>query len=149
MFYVKASILTESRSYKEADALKLFNLLFADRLFEAHRATQQRRAHIRQITEFAEDGRVAIVTNGMDCDCSAWENSVSLVPATLAEVDVWLDDFYGSAEGPQGHYLERPSVARQLKRSSRDLALEAFEDGHPHFISYGASDVAGNPDLEY
>ena len=90
---------------------------------------------IRQVKEFAEQGKVAMVNSGMDCDCSRWENAYSIIPATVEAVDAWVNDFYSNAEGPQSYRLERPSVAKKLQRSSRDLALEAFEDGHPYSIS--------------
>ena len=105
-------------------------------LGEATEARQNRSAMIRQVAEYAEKGKIAVVNSGMDCDCSRWENSVSIIRATVKSVDKWVDDFYSNAEGPQSYYLERPSVARKLQHSSRDLALEAFEDGHPYSISY-------------
>lgn len=120
----------------EGRRLAVLDLLLRDRLDDSRRATQRRRAHLRQIVELAEGGQIAIVTSGMDCDCSAWTGSVSYVPATVAAVDEWLEDFYGNAEGPQGHYLAAPSVARRVQRTSRDLALEAYEDGHPHVVHY-------------
>ena len=105
-------------------------------LGEATEARQNRSTMIRQVAEYAEKGKIAVVNSGMDCDCSRWENSVSIIRATVKSVDKWVDDFYSNAEGPQSYYLERPSVARKLQHSSRDLALEAFEDGHPYSISY-------------
>lgn len=89
-----------------------------------------------EIRRKAEGGEVAVVHNGMDCDCSRWEGVVVYLPANLKEVEGWVESFYDNAEGPQGHYLEYPSVAASLRSSSRDLALEAFENGHPHSIHY-------------
>ena len=105
-------------------------------LSEATEARQKRATILRQVVEYAENGKIAMVNSGMDCDCSRWENSVSVIRATVKSVDKWVNDFYSSAEGPQSYRLERPSVARTLQHSSRDLALEAFEDGHPYSISY-------------
>ena len=103
-------------------------------LSEAQDARIRRMTIIRQVKEFAEQGKIAMVNSGMDCDCSRWENSVSVIRATVESVDKWVDDFYKNAEGPQSYRLERPSVAKKLQRSSRDLALEAFEDGHQHVV---------------
>jgi hypothetical protein len=105
-------------------------------LSDATDARMARQRLLRDVVEFAEKGKVALVNSGMDCDCSRWENNVSLVKATVKDVDQWIDQFYANAEGPQSHYIQRPSVARMLTRSSRDLALEAFEDGHQHVV-YG------------
>lgn len=79
---------------------------------------------------------VAIVTSGMDCDCSAWSNRVTLVPAMPIYVARWIEQFYADAEGPQSYQLMKPSKAAKLKEGHRDLALEAFEDGHPHSVTY-------------
>jgi len=105
-------------------------------LSEATEARQKRATILRQVVEYAENGKIAMVNSGMDCDCSRWENSVSIIRATVKSVDKWVNDFYANAEGPQSCRLERPSVAKKLQHSSRDLALEAFEDGHPYSISY-------------
>lgn len=118
----------------DTERLKLFDLFMRERLYEAHKRTQARRKLINDVRDLAEGGKVALVNGGMDCDCSRWENSVSMVPATVRAVDEWIESFYEHAEGPQWHYVERPSVARTLRASSRDLALEAFEDGHQHVV---------------
>ena len=88
-----------------------------------------------EIASLAQDGRVAIVYGGIDCDCSRWDNRVSLVPATHWAVARWVDSYMEGAEGPQWWHLSRPSAAPRWS-SSRDLALEAFEDGHPHIVYY-------------
>lgn len=110
-----------------------------------NRATQQRenrQTYLNRIATLGErvKGRkglwIAMVNGGMDCDCSKWDNAVSLVRATVKACDAWVEAFYSGAEGPQWFCVERPSVAAELERSSRDLALEAFEDGHPHVVYY-------------
>lgn len=82
----------------------------------------------------AEGGKVALVSSGMDCDCSRWENAVTLVQAIPAAVMHRMERDYADAEGPLTIYVERPSVAAGLTETHRDLALEAFEEGRPHFI---------------
>jgi hypothetical protein len=119
----------------EGQRLKLLDIVLADRVQDAQRARQHRAKFLRDVRELAERGKLAIVSGGRDCDCAEWRDAVSIVPATVAAVDAWVESFYSNAEGPQWHYIARPSVARKLKRSSRDLALEAFENGHPHYIT--------------
>jgi hypothetical protein len=87
-----------------------------------------------RIHQFAEDGFVAVVYGGMDCDCARWDDRVVILPAIPTVVVHWIDQYNEGAEGPQWTNLERPSIANELTPSSRDLALEAFEDGHPHSI---------------
>lgn len=84
------------------------------------------------IDELAENGKVAIVHGGRDCDMAQWDNRVTILPASVAAVNGWWSEAYKWAEGPIWGHLERPSVAEGIESESRDLALEAFEDGHPH-----------------
>lgn len=79
---------------------------------------------------------VAMVTNGMDCDCSSWSDRVTIVEAIPRHVERVIDDYYAGAEGPQGHYLAPPSTVAELETEYRDLALEAYEDGHAHVVYY-------------
>lgn len=90
------------------------------------------------IAKLAENGTIAVVWSGMDCDCSAFENDVWIVPADWRSIEEHIHDRYKWADGPIGYFLQKPSIAKALHRSSRDLALEAFEDGHPHLIYYGS-----------
>ena len=87
-----------------------------------------------KIEENAQEEMVAIVYGGRDCDMSQWDNRVSYVPATVTHVEKWVDDYMEGAEGPQWWHIEKPSSAKELESSSRDLALEAHEDGHPHVV---------------
>ena len=97
-------------------------------------ARRRRQGFLNRLAQCAEDGQVAMVWSGMDCDCVKYEGAVRMVEATVAAVEKAADDYYSWADGPCGYYLERPSVARRLRYESRDLALEAFEDGHPHVV---------------
>ena len=104
------------------------------RLQTATEARQRRQALIRRIKDCAEDGAVAMVWSGRDCDGVRYTGSVYVVDASIKEVDREAAHTYKWADGPCSFYIERPSVAREIKRTSRDLTLEAFEDGHPHVI---------------
>jgi len=90
----------------------------------------------RHIDKHAVDGKVAIVYGGVDCDHSRWDNRVAIVNANITSVIGWENDYMEYAEGAQWCDIEPMAYALSLKESSRDLAMEAFEDGHPHVI-YG------------
>ncbi len=107
-----------------------------NRLYDYRDPLADKAATKAKIQERQENGFIAIVNSGMDCDCSRWDNRVSIVKADLHSVTKWIDSFYDYAEGPQSHYLAKPSEAKKLKSSSRDLALEAYEDGHSHVVYY-------------
>lgn len=88
----------------------------------------------KRIEEHSVDGKVAIVYGGIDCDHARWDNRVRIVDANLTSVMSWENDYMESAEGSQWYDLKPMDYALSLNESSRDLAMEAFEDGHPHVI---------------
>jgi len=95
-------------------------------------ALADKQAFIDEIKKYAVDGKVRLCERFMDCD-HAISTSSSLVPANLYAVTKVIDDIYDNAEGTGSTWLDFP--ANKPEADSRDLALEAFEDGHPHSIS--------------
>ena len=89
---------------------------------------------LEKIQRRAEGGKVAMVYGGIDCDGVRVDNCVSMLPASDAVVDRWLTQLYDDAEGPTWAHVAAPSETADLHRETRDLALEAFEDGHPHIL---------------
>lgn len=95
----------------------------------------QKVTKIEYMNECAENGQVAIMGNGMDCDGSAWEDRFyCLLPAIPMAIQRWLDEKYSDAEGPESYWLVKPSEVEEYEEENRDLALEAFEDGHAHVL---------------
>jgi len=86
------------------------------------------------ISELAEGGKIALVESGMDCDGVKYDGAVSIITANLVAVEAEINRRYEWADGPCFFGLESPSVAERIRYNSRDLALEAFEDGHPHVL---------------
>ena len=82
----------------------------------------------------AEDGKVAYVESGRDCDCVEYSGHVHIVDATLEAYETLDREIAEWADGPYRLDLTRVSETRSVKRESRDLAMEAYEDGHPHYI---------------
>ena len=107
---------------------------YAESLWHATHERVRRQQFLQSIARCAEGGKVAVVWSGRDCDGACYEHSVAIVEAKKKAVDAHIEHTYEWADGPCAYYIERPSVARDLKYSSRDLALEAFEDGHSHVI---------------
>ena len=114
--------------------LSFLNRHYADSLYRATQDRVRRQQFLQSIARCAEGGKVAVVWSGRDCDGSRYENSVAIVEANKKALESHIEHSYEWADGPCAYYIERPSVARELKHSSRDLALEAFEDGHSHVI---------------
>lgn len=80
----------------------------------------------------AVNGMVGLIITERDCDmCQATWGVV--FPATVVH-------FLGATrhrgeEGPVWWNIVSPEEANEQGHDMRDLALEAFEDGHPHVIS--------------
>lgn len=89
----------------------------------------------------AEHGRIAVNIDQMDCDCCRYTSS-GLIPAHPFAFESARQRAYLDAEGPiYGFWISKPS--EQVPHESRDLALEAFEDGHPSVISMARFDEDG------
>jgi hypothetical protein len=114
----------------------------ADRLTSGGRSSPldqliaERARLAERMSAVIEGGHYGVVVRGMDCDCSAfhWES----VKPFRGIVDAWRfrDREYAEAEGPLSVAFVKPSEVQDGFHESRDLALEAFEDGHPHCVFY-------------
>jgi hypothetical protein len=95
----------------------------------------QRARLATSVAECAVGGYVAVSIDQMDCDCSRWTSS-TILPAITIVVHEHIDRLYYDAEGPvYGVYITAPKD--RVTRAGRDLALEAFENGHPYSIRNG------------
>ena len=94
----------------------------------------ERAQALAEMAACTENGKVALIESGMDCDCVRYSGRVHIVDATEEAVEELYDYVYKWADGPVSLAFCKPSVAKQVRYTSRDLALEAFEDGHPHSI---------------
>lgn len=103
-------------------------------LDELHDAIQRRIALNRMVADFAENGQVAVVEGGMDCDCVQYDGHVHTFSSNITEFWKAIDQMYYSAEGPIHWYVARISETKDVCSTSRDLAFEAYEDGHPHVV---------------
>jgi hypothetical protein len=106
------------------------------KLEEATNKRIERQRLIERIRSCQENGKIAIVESGRDCDGMQYSGSVCLIDASVAAWDAHYDYVANHADGPFSFAVEKPSIAKHIKHTSRDLTLEAFEDGHPHVI-YG------------
>jgi hypothetical protein len=118
----------------ECMTLKVLHLERQPRLERIQRARECRISFLTALREWAEDGKIAVMESGRDCDCVEYSGSAHLIDATVAAYDELYERTAKWADGPFYFTLERPSVARGVEYESRDLVLEAFEDGHPHVV---------------
>jgi len=80
------------------------------------------------------DGRMWVSESGMDCDCVRYSGSMHECEATLAAFYKLYDETNQWADGPFSMYPVTEAERAEIKYESRDLAMEAYEDGHPHSI---------------
>lgn len=86
----------------------------------------------------AEDGLILIVESGMDCDGSAWSGRTALLQASVMVFEKAYEEKISWADGPISWVIHKPSEKSSFSESHRDLALEAFENGHPHVLRYSS-----------
>ena len=104
------------------------------RLARATEARLQRQDFLHNIKAMAHKGKIAVIWGGRDCDGVQYSGNVHIVDATVQAVDDEIRHTYEWADGPCDYYLAHPLDAQRVEYTSRDLTLEAFEDGHPHCI---------------
>lgn len=105
----------------------------ADNVYAA-RGHMERALLEQRIHDLAEHGEVVVVESGRDCDGVEYRGRCHTIQATL-DAYIKLDDEIGQwADGPYRLNIVSPSQAESISYSSRDLVMEAYEDGHPHYI---------------
>ncbi len=112
--------------------LKVLDAIHSERLAQVQDVRMRRQGLLRQLRELAEGGQIAVIESGRDCDGVRYWGRRHLIEATVQAVDALHDRLANWADGPFSLALARPS--EPVEYGSRDLAAEAFENGHPHVI---------------
>lgn len=93
----------------------------------------ERERFVKHLRKVAENGKVCVVESGRDCDCVQFVHGAirdASVPRKLIRDE---ESAWEWADGPLYFSYVRPS--ERPDSYSRDLALEAYENGHPHFVT--------------
>ena len=85
------------------------------------------------IDKYTEDGEICLVESGMDCDCVSYCHSSIRRGYSVMQFILEQRHMYEWADGPCNLALCPPS--ERPDNYSRDLAMEAYENGHPHYIT--------------
>ena len=86
-----------------------------------------------EIISSTENNEFALNISSTDCDHYHSVSSFTYnSDMPLMEIFKRVEELYEYCEGPTNHWISKPSEKAQ--EYSRDYALEAFEDGHPHVI---------------
>lgn len=80
-----------------------------------------------------EAGKIAWIESGMDCDCTRFRSVTIRDAETVFATARAIERAYYWADGPLSIGFARPSEVEE-SYSSRDLAAEAFENGHAHCV---------------
>lgn len=99
-----------------------------------HARINKRAALKAHIDKCAVGGMIGIVESGRDCDCVEYVRPCEPIPATVYHFNKLEQEKAQWADGPFRLEIMTPAEAQGVESESRDLALEAFEDGHPHHI---------------
>lgn len=83
-----------------------------------------------------KDGKIWIQDGGRDCDMCESTSAPYPIPGGAFSYQHRLHMLYEWAEGPVWMWPVKPDQIEEAEYGSRDLALEAFEDGHPHVVSH-------------
>lgn len=84
-----------------------------------------------------EDGKVLVHEHGRDCDGVQYSGVIHAIEPTIEALDGLQDAVASSADGPFALSILK-ATDEIPEAESRDLTMEAFEDGHPHVLHPGA-----------
>jgi hypothetical protein len=115
----------------------LQNVAAVRALASVHYRINERAEIARIFARWSENGRIGVCRSGMDCDCTQYRSErVIDVPHVLVwQIEEekhreWLD-------GPESVWFVTPSECRDGYHASADRALEAYENGHPGYVTWG------------
>ena len=113
---------------------ELQNRAAVRRLAGVHDRINERADLSAMLKHAIHNGHVGVVRAGRDCDCVEFHyEHIRPVRPLMAEYQ-WMEQEYAEAEGPLSIAFRHPDAVDDGRFDSRDLALEAFEDGHAHVI---------------
>ena len=116
------------KAAKEMYRLKVINAL-PDGL---HERINKRAALYAVLQRYQWGGKVQLIESGRDCDCVEYTHSAGLIDANWAAYSIKHRETSQWADGPFSFTITEPST--EVEAESRDLVMEAYEDGHPHSI---------------
>lgn len=114
---------------RDAARLRLLAKLFP----EVDDRLNRRAALVSALARCAVNGRVFAVESGRDCDGVVYSGRVHEIDASV-EAYYALDSLIAKwADGPFSLRIASPTET--VEYTSRDLGLEAFENGHAHCLT--------------
>jgi len=111
-----------------------------------HRTLSRRWEQVIRIEEcrITGTGMMWVTESGMDCDCVQYSGHMHKCEATLAGLEKLYYEINAWADGPFSLHPVTEEEREEIRLQSRDLAMEAHEDGHPHVVSTVRFDEDGS-----
>lgn len=96
------------------------------------RVAFRRQAVLEAIIKYEHNGKIAVVESGRDCDGVEYDGHRRVIDATVDAFYALEDEIGEYADGP--FHLQIVPFNMEVERTSRDLVMEAHENGHRHSI---------------
>lgn len=84
---------------------------------------------LTRIQHCATAGKVGVIESGRDCDGVEYDGKMYIIDATAEAYHTLEDEIGEGADGP--FQLDICSLNDPVEYTSRDLVIEALEEGHP------------------
>jgi len=120
-------------SKKQKDKIKKRVLASNRRHYHINDKLEQRAIIKIGLEKCTENNVVAIFEDGMDCDCVKYSRTYHKKSFSVMEYIRFKNETYEWADGPVSVGYGKPSK-HPIENYSRDLATEAYENGHPHVV---------------
>lgn len=88
-----------------------------------------------KIREYEHEGKVYLVESGTDCDGTQYSGHIHDCAAHPWALRALEDSIGEWADGPFHLNFIKYEEITEVHYTSRDLALEAFENGHLHYLT--------------
>lgn len=134
------------RQQRKAMILAVTSVADYDRNLSALHYRINARAELKPDVEkhATPDGFIWYQDGGRDCDMYESTSAPWKMRASVFAWERHIANLYEWAEGPVWFWLLKPEDVEHAAHGSRDLALEAFEDGHAHVVSHVRFDEEGS-----
>jgi len=130
---------TKFAAFKNGDTVKLWirNSFASFNADGIHSMLAERWEQVARIEECRITGtnQMWVTESGRDCDCVQYSGYMHKCEATLAAYYKLYDEINSYADGPFSLRPVTEEEREEIRPQSRDLAMEAYEDGHSHVVS--------------
>lgn len=104
--------------------------------YKVDQAIQERSFYREKFDAVQENGIIAVIREGMDCDCTQYYQVMHIpVPSNLFVFVKAEEERMNWLDGPESVYYGKPSEY-PIEHLQSDRALAAYEDGHMSHVTW-------------